>query len=129
MLLVKFMDQIDKFTNLEVLKSALRRFRDDRNWRQFHKPKDLAMAVSIEAGELLERFLWKSEDEIKADLESPKERQKIDEEMADVFITAINFANALEIDITQAVLRKIEQNDIKYPVEKAKDSAKKYDEL
>jgi NTP pyrophosphatase (non-canonical NTP hydrolase) len=120
---------MDSEVYISFLKKKLLCFRDDRNWSQFHKPKDLAMAVSIEANELLERFLWKSEEEISAELQDPEKRQKIVEELADVFITAINFANATDIDISSAVSEKIEKNAAKYPVEKASGTAKKYDEL
>ena len=123
------MEHMDTTATIQFLKDCLKKFRDDRNWAQFHKPKDLAMAITIEAGELLERFLWKSETEILDNLNNPDKRQKVVEELADVFITAINFANATEIDIAQAVLEKISKNSEKYPVDKASGNAKKYNEL
>jgi len=123
------MEPNNKTTSLEDLKAELAKFRDDRNWAQFHKPKDLAMAINIEAGELLEQFLWKSDSEIAKLLMDNVKRSAVIEEMADVIITAINFANVLNVDITDAVLKKVEKNAKKYPVEKAKGSAKKYSEL
>ena len=104
----------------EVL-SRLRRFRDDRDWKQFHNPKDLSLALSIEAAELLELFLWKSPEE--ADV------SKVKEELADVISYALLLADAYELDIEEVVLDKISQNEKKYPVSKAKGTAKKYTEL
>ena len=104
----------------EVIK-RLRQFRDERDWSQFHNPKDLALALSIESGELLEAFLWKSSDE--ADIE------KVKEELADVFAYACLLADAYEFDIEQIVLDKIRKNEQKYPVEKARGTARKYTEL
>ncbi|GAB4115005.1 MAG: nucleotide pyrophosphohydrolase [Sideroxydans sp.] len=109
------MSDIDKITD------ALLRFRDERDWAQFHNPKDLAAALSIEAGELLECYLWKAHGE--ADLE------KVREELADVFAFAFLLAEHYRLDVRQAVLDKIAKNALKYPVEKAKGSAKKYTEL
>ncbi|RJG12305.1 nucleotide pyrophosphohydrolase [Pseudomonas cavernicola] len=99
----------------------LRQFRDERDWKKFHNPKDLALALSIESSELLEAFLWKSPEE--ADIE------KIKEELADVFSYALLLAESYELDVQQIVLDKIEINEKKYPVSKAKGSAKKYTEL
>ncbi|HWK61549.1 MAG TPA: nucleotide pyrophosphohydrolase [Eoetvoesiella sp.] len=99
----------------------LRRFRDDRDWKQFHNPKDLAVALSIEAGELLEAFLWKAPED--ADTE------KVKEELADVLAYALLLSDAYGFDVQKIVLEKIERNEAKYPVDKAKGSAKKYTEL
>jgi NTP pyrophosphatase (non-canonical NTP hydrolase) len=96
-------------------------FRDERNWEQFHNPKDLAIAISAEAAELLELFLWKSADE--ANIE------RVKEELADVFAFCLLLANRYGLDVTQIVLDKIEHNGIKYPVDKAKGTARKYNEL
>lgn len=101
--------------------NRLRQFRDDRDWKQFHNPKDLALALSIEAGELLETFLWKSAED--ADIESVKE------ELADVFAFAFLMADAYDFDVEQIILEKIDKNEKKYPVEKAKGTARKYTEL
>jgi len=101
--------------------NKLREFRDERDWEQFHNPKDLALALSIESSELLEAFLWKSPEE--ADIE------KVKEELADVFAYALLLAENYGLDMEQIVLDKIEQNKKKYPISKAKGSAKKYSEL
>ncbi|MCL7943921.1 nucleotide pyrophosphohydrolase [Marinobacter sp. ATCH36] len=101
--------------------NRLRQFRDDRDWKQFHNPKDLALALSIESGELLEAFLWKSPED--ADTESVKE------ELADVFAFALLLADAYDFDVEQIIMEKIGKNEKKYPIEKAKGTARKYTEL
>jgi len=100
---------------------ALISFRNERDWEQFHNPKDLSVALSIEAGELLEQFLWKQPEDAK--------REKVKEELADVFAYAFLLAEKYDFDVREIVLNKIEQNRKKYPVSKAKGSAKKYNEL
>tara|TARA_R110002072_G_scaffold301164_3_gene480291 strand:- start:74045 stop:74365 length:321 start_codon:yes stop_codon:yes gene_type:complete len=100
---------------------ALKKFRDERDWQQFHNPKDLSLALSIEAGELLEAFLWKQPEEA--------DKQKIREELADVFAFAFLLADACDLDVKDIVLAKIKQNEEKYPVSKAKGTARKYNEL
>lgn len=107
--------------DLQALTQALLKFRNERNWEQFHNPKDLALAINIEAGELLELFLWK--DAAEAD------REKVKEELADVFAYAFLLAEKYGFDIKEIVLDKIKKNGEKYPVDKAKGSAKKYNEL
>jgi NTP pyrophosphatase (non-canonical NTP hydrolase) len=103
------------------LTEALVNFREERNWKQFHNPKDLALALSIEAAELNELFLWKTSAEAN--------QEKLKEELADVLAYALLLAKEYELDINQIVLDKIKINGDKYPVEKAKGSAKKYNEL
>lgn len=107
----------------ETIEQVLK-FRDDRNWRQFHNPKDLALSISLEAAELLEVFQWSGADTV---CESKKE--KIKEELADVLNYCILMADVCGLDMDEIVQEKIKRNNEKYPVEKAKDSAKKYDEL
>ena len=105
----------------KFLINELKKFRNERDWEQFHNSKDLAIALSIESNELLEQFLWKNADE--ANIE------KIKEELADVFAYSLLLADKLDIDVEQIVLNKIKINDEKYPVDKSKGSAKKYNEL
>jgi NTP pyrophosphatase (non-canonical NTP hydrolase) len=105
----------------EEIIQALLKFRNERDWEQFHNPKDLALAINVEAGELLELFLWKSASEANI--------VKIKEELADVFAFAFMFAEKYNFDVKEIVLEKIRQNAEKYPIEKAKGSAKKYNEL
>jgi NTP pyrophosphatase (non-canonical NTP hydrolase) len=107
--------------DLFILTKSLLTFRDERDWAQFHNPKDLALAISIEAGELLELFLWKQAEE--ADVE------KVKDELADVFSFALLLADKYNLDVAQIVQDKIRKNAEKYPVSKAKGTAKKYDEL
>jgi NTP pyrophosphatase (non-canonical NTP hydrolase) len=119
----------DKSTTIQELKDILLKFRDERDWKQFHDPKNLAEAITIEAGELLEHFLWKKDGEVIAEIEKEEVRKKIKQELADIICFCINFANSTGIDISSAVIEKIEENMKKYPVEKAKNTAKKYTEL
>lgn len=105
---------------IEITK-MLKQFRDKRDWGQFHNPKDLALAITIEAGELLELFLWKKAEDA--------DREKITEELADVFSYAFLLADHYGLDVKQIVADKIKLNENKYPVDKAKGTAKKYNEL
>ena len=108
-------------SDIAELTAALTRFRDERDWAQFHNPKDLAAALSIEAGELLECFLWKSHGEADA--------ARVCEELADVLAYALLLAEHYQLDVKQVVLEKIAKNAEKYPAHKARGSAKKYTEL
>ena len=110
-----------KEDELETLKERIHDFTVERDWDQFHNGKDLAMALSIEANELLEAFLWKDPDDVSID--------KVREELADVFNYAFLMAHRYDLDVKQIILDKLEKNAAKYPVEKARGSAKKYNEL
>src|ERR1041385_1556144 len=111
-------------TDIQEIINALIKFRDERDWEQFHDSKNLAAAISIEAAELNELFLWK---DVK---ESEKiDKEKIKEELADVLAFALLLANKHGFDVRKIVLDKIKRNGKKYPVNKAKGTAKKYDEL
>ena len=102
----------------------INKFRDDRDWRQFHNEKDLAISISLEAAELLELFQWKSPEEAR---ESSIERIK--EELADVLIYSHMLASNLELDIDEIIEAKLEKNNIKYPVDKSRGNKEKYTEL
>ena len=106
---------------LQDLKERLRIFSIERDWEQFHDPKNLALALSIEAAELNECFLWKNPEDAK--------KEKVQEELADVFLYAISLADKYDFDIHQICVDKINRNAEKYPVDKAKGTAKKYNEL
>ena len=106
--------------NEEIIE-ALLKFRNERDWEQFHNPKDLALAINVEAGELLELFLWKSPDEAN--------KEKIKEELADIFAYAFLLAEKYQLNVKDIVLEKIKINGEKYPVDKSKGNAKKYNEL
>ena len=112
----------------ELQRDAIR-FRDDRDWRQFHRLKDLAMGLGIEASELAELFLWKDEQESRASLEDAAFRRRLADEMADVQIFLLYLAEASGISLPSAVRAKLEVNAAKYPVEKSRGNARKYDEL
>ena len=107
--------------SIQEITGALVKFRNERDWEQFHNPKDLALALSVEAGELLEAFIWKSSEEAN--------REKIKEELADVFAYAFLLADRCGFDVKEILLEKIRINGEKYPVSKAKGTAKKYNEL
>ena len=102
----------------------INQFRDDRDWRQFHNEKDLAISISLEAAELLELFQWKSPEEVR---ENSIERIK--EELADVLIYSHMLASNLDLDIDEIIEAKLEKNNIKYPVDKSKGNKEKYTEL
>lgn len=105
----------------EEIIDELIKFRNERDWEQFHNAKDLALAINIEAGELLELFLWKNAEDAN--------KEKVKEELADIFSFAFLLADKYGFDVKQIILDKIKVNSEKYPVSKAKGSAKKYNEL
>ena len=113
-------NQIDKMT------AKLVAFRDERDWKQFHNPKDLAAALSIEAAELQELFLWKQPGDL--DLNSEKQHARIEEEVADIASFLLLFCSEMQIDLADALERKIAQNAKKYPADTVQGSAKKYNE-
>lgn len=98
----------------------IKKFRDDREWKQFHTPSNLAKAISIESGELLEEFLWDNDN---------FNLQNVKEELADVMIYCIHMANALDVNIEDIINMKMDKNEMKYPIEKAKGRSNKYTEL
>ena len=108
-------------SDLEELRQSIVKFTQDRDWDQFHNGKDLALALSIEASELNEAFLWKDAKDVKI--------EKVKEELADIFNYAILIADKYNLDIKQIVMDKLKRNGEKYPVDKAYGSAKKYNEL
>jgi NTP pyrophosphatase (non-canonical NTP hydrolase) len=105
----------------EEITDALLNFRNERDWARFHNTKDLALAISIEAGELLELFLWKQPEDVSSD--------KIKEELADIFAFAFLLAEKNGLDVKQIILEKLEKNGKKYPADKAKGNSRKYNEL
>lgn len=108
-------------SQFDTLLQALKKFRDERDWEQFHNAKDLALAINVEAGELLELFLWKNAGE--------ENKEKVKEELADIFSFCLLLADKYDLDIQAIVEEKIKANAEKYPVDKAKGTAKKYTEL
>ncbi len=114
-------------SNIKDLTKKVREFRDARDWKQFHNPKDLAISLTLEAAEVLEHFQWKSPQEIEQYVISNS--KDIAEELADVLYWVLLMANDLHIDVSQAFLDKLQKNEAKYPVEKSKGNHKKYTEL
>lgn len=108
-------------SDIDEILDELRRFNQERDWDQFHNGKDLAIGLSVEASELLEGFLWKAPEDAS--------KEKIKEELADVLNYAFQMADRYDLDVKQIMLDKIKKNALKYPVEKAKGCAKKYNEL
>jgi NTP pyrophosphatase (non-canonical NTP hydrolase) len=108
-------------SDFDFLIRKLTEFRDARDWAQFHNAKDLAVAINVEAGELLEQFLWKNADEANT--------EKVKEELADILAFSLLLADKYGFDIREIVLDKISKNEEKYPVSKSKGTAKKYTEL
>ncbi|HVU17106.1 MAG TPA: nucleotide pyrophosphohydrolase [Candidatus Didemnitutus sp.] len=119
----------DTKTTVAELRERVMAFARERDWEQFHSPKNLSMALAAEAGELMEHFLWADS---KASIETtrnPAKRTAIAEELADVVIYALEFANICELDLATAIGDKLAKNAAKYPVEKAKGRSEKYTEL
>ena len=107
--------------DIEEITKALVAFRNERDWEQFHNAKDLSLAINIEAGELLELYLWKNPEEVN--------EEKVKEELADIFAYSFLLAEKYKLDIKEIILEKIQKNAAKYPIDKSKGSAKKYNEL
>lgn len=113
--------------SLEELKIRLRDFSSARDWEQFHSPKNLSMALSVEVAEILEHFQWLTEEQSN---NMPKDKlEEVEAELADTLIYLVRLADRLDIDLLASAIRKIEDNERKYPVDKAKGNAKKYTEL
>ncbi|HEY0965161.1 MAG TPA: nucleotide pyrophosphohydrolase [Candidatus Saccharimonadales bacterium] len=113
--------------SLKELQAMIRQFVDDRDWDQFHNPKDLAISLSLESAEVMEHFQWKNTDEMAE--HAKKMKNEVGEELADVFYWVLLLANKLNIDLVGAFKKKMKKNQAKYPVAKAKGSHRKYTEL
>ncbi len=119
----------DGATTVAELRARVLAFVRERDWEQFHAPKNLSMALAAETGELMEHFLWMSPEQSRTVVQDPEKRRKIEEEIADVVIYALEFANMTGIDVAAAIERKLAVNAKKYPVEKARGRSDKYTEL
>ena len=119
----------DSTTTVAELKTRVLAFVRERDWEQFHSPKNLSMALAAEAGELMEHFLWATPEQSKAIAADAVKRQKIADELADVIVYALEFANATGLDVAASIEAKMRANAEKYPVEKAKGRSEKYTEL
>lgn len=119
----------DSATTVADLKTRVLAFVRERDWEQFHNPKNLSMALAAETGELMEHFLWATPEQSLAIAADPAKRARIADELADVVIYALEFANVTGLDISSAIEAKMAANAKKYPVEKAKGRSDKYTEL
>ncbi|RRJ97259.1 nucleotide pyrophosphohydrolase [Opitutaceae bacterium TAV4] len=119
----------DSTTTLAEIKTRVLAFAAERDWAQFHAPKNLSMALAAETGELMEHFLWATTEESRVLAADPARKAKIEEELADVVIYALEFANMTGIDVAAAIETKMERNAQKYPVEKSRGRSAKYTEL
>lgn len=119
----------DAATTTAELKARVLAFARERDWEQFHAPKNLSMALAAEAGELMEHFLWATPEQSQVVVRDAVKRRKIEDELADVVIYALEFANMTGIDVAAAIERKMAENAKKYPVEKSRGRSDKYNEL
>lgn len=108
-------------SDFKFLTEKIKQFNRERDWDQFHNPKDLAIALNIETSELLDLFLWKRNEDVNV--------EKVKEEMADIFMYALNIADKFGLDVNEIVENKLKMNAEKYPVDKAKGTSKKYNDL
>jgi NTP pyrophosphatase (non-canonical NTP hydrolase) len=119
----------DEGTTLAQLKQRVLVFAREREWEQFHTPKNLSMALAAETGELMEHFLWATSEHSRAIAADPAKREKIADELADVVIYALEFANMTGLDLATEIQRKMAANAEKYPIDKARGRSEKYTEL
>jgi dCTP diphosphatase len=119
----------ERLVNVENLSASLQRFADDRDWQQFHSPKNLLMALTGEVGELCEIFQWMSEDDSVGAAKRPETAQAVKDELADVLLYLVRLASVLGVDLNEAATKKLALNGQKYPIDKAKSTSKKYDQL
>src|SRR5262245_54823130 len=110
----------DATTTLHQLREAMRKFVAEREWEQFHSPKNLSMALAVEAGELLELFLWVDNDESRRQMQEPARLEPVADEIADVLALCLALCNARDLDLSDIFVRKMAKNVLKYPVEKAR---------
>lgn len=113
--------------DIEELKKEMIKFRDERDWKKYHNPKDLAISIVLEAGELLEIFQWVSEKELEDVVKARK--KEIENEMADIFLYLLSLCDVLDVDLKEVTLKKLEENRRKYPVDRVKGRAVKYNDL
>ena len=114
--------------NIELIQSRLKKFAEDRDWEQFHSPKNITMALSVEVAELVEIFQWSNSGGLD-EINDPDTKVQIEKEIADIFNYLLKLTDMLNIDLEKAALNKIEENDAKYPVEKFKGISKKYSDI
>jgi NTP pyrophosphatase (non-canonical NTP hydrolase) len=110
--------ETDSLTTVNELKEKVKKFIHERNWEKYHHPKDIAESICIEAAELLELFQWRSQQEIEGLMKKKRFKERMTEELADILIYVLSMANATETDISESVIKKLEKNMKKYPIEK-----------
>jgi len=115
--------------NFQSILAKIKKFRDERDWKQFHNPKDMAEATVIEAGELLEHFLWKDKKQSYDHINNKKNLEEVSDELADIALFILEFADDFNIDLEKAIETKLKKNAKKYPIEKSKGKAIKYTKL
>tara|TARA_E500000178_G_C16985339_1_gene737911 strand:- start:715 stop:1062 length:348 start_codon:yes stop_codon:yes gene_type:complete len=114
--------------NIEKIQEKLRKFTKERNWDQFHTPKNISMALSVEVAELIEIFQWSNSDGLK-EIKDKEIRKSIEEEIADIFIYLLIFSDKLNLDLSEIISKKIKKNEDKYPIKQSYGSSKKYTEF
>ena len=114
--------------DLKTIKEKLRKFSQERDWDQYHSPKNLAMAMSVEVAELLEIFQWSNDGGMEK-IEDKETKKQIEEEIADIFNYLVKFVDLMDLDLEELSLEKIKKNDMKYPVNKFKGKSDKYNKL
>jgi NTP pyrophosphatase (non-canonical NTP hydrolase) len=119
---------MDSKTNIQELKDFVRKHCEERDWDQYHSPKELSIGLITEASELLEQFRFKTDEQMAEILNTPKTRLHVEEEIGDVFFFLLCFCEKYDIDLSDAFKKKMELNEKKYPIEKAKGLNKKYSE-
>ena len=118
----------NKSINLQKIKEKLKSFSIERDWEKFHNPKNLVMALSVEVSELMEIFQWSNDGGL-SEIDDPVKREKIENEIADIFNYLVKLVDILEIDLEKSSLKKIDKNEIKYPINKSKGKSVKYTDL
>lgn len=121
--------EVSRLVDVEALSHAVARFAQEREWERFHSPKNLAMALTGEVGELVELFQWLSEEGSRTVAHDPATAGKVRDELADVLIYLVRLADVLDVDLDQAVRSKLSSNALKYPVDRARGKATKYSDL
>lgn len=119
----------DTTATIALLKKRIQKFVEDREWGKYHNSKDLAISIAVEASELLELFQWVREKDIEALLKDASKFTMLEDELADIIILCLNLANVTGIDVSSAVMKKIEKNEARYPVELVKGKYEKYTRL
>ena len=119
----------DSKTNISKLRQLAQDFVDERDWNKYHNPKDLSISIAIEAAELMEIFQWTGQGEVKKIAKDEHKLLRIKEELADVMILCLNMCNTMGIDLSQAIVEKIEKNKAKYPAELVRGNYRKYTQL